>query len=91
MKKHEENKDLRLVSKVCKVSVGDHTIRANRNATIGIRTWGRIDFLTRHRGWIFLWDNSAGITNQRMAEAYWGDVKSSKRDAKAPKLTDKRK
>ena len=89
-KKHDESRDLRLIARICKVDVGNHTIRANKNTTIGIRTWGRIDFLY-HKGWYFFWDNSVGVTNPRLADAYFGTLKDIKREAKAPKLTNKRR
>ena len=60
-KRHDENKDLRCFSKVGKINYSDKTLRASKNATIGIHMWGRIDFLTHYCGWIFIWDNSAGV------------------------------
>ena len=61
MAKHDENKDLKSFSRIGKVSLGDKTLRASKNATIGIHMWGKIDFLTRYCGWHFIWDNSAGV------------------------------
>lgn len=60
-KRHDENKDIRLVSRVAKVNVYEKTIQAPKSSLIGIRTWGRIDFLTHYCGYVFLWNNSIQI------------------------------
>lgn len=57
--KHDENKDLRSVSRIAKVNLSDKTIRCSKSATIGIHMWGKIDFLTKYCGWYFFWDNTA--------------------------------
>lgn len=91
-KKHDENKDLRLISRVAKVDYSDKTIQAPKTSIIGIRSWGRIDFLTRYCGWSFFWNNKVKVP-VRLATN--DDVTKHKRDAKkAAKentLTDKRK
>lgn len=61
MAKHEENKDLKSFGRIGKVSPGDKTLRASKNATIGIHMWGKIDYLTKYCGWHLIWDNSAGV------------------------------
>lgn len=52
-KKHEEGNDLRVLDRGGKVRIseGSKTLRVSKGAVIGIKTWGRIDFLTHHRGW----------------------------------------
>ena len=91
-KKHDENKDLRLISRIAKVDYFNKTIQAPKSSIIGIRSWGRIDFLTRHCGWLFFWNNNVKVA-VRLASN--DDVTKRKRDAKkAAKentLTDKRK
>ena len=91
-KKHDENKDLRLISRVAKVDYSNKTIQAPKSAIIGIRSWGRIDFLTRYCGWVFFWNNNVKVF-QRLTTS--DDATKHKRDAKkAAKentLTDKRK
>lgn len=91
-KKHDENKDLRLISRVAKVDYSNKTIQAPKSAIIGIRSWGRIDFLKRYCGWEFFWNNNVKVS-QRLATN--DDATKHKRDAKkAAKentLTDKRK
>ena len=51
---HDENKDLRSVSKIAKIDRGAKLIRCSKNATIGIRMWGKIDYLVHYLGWYFV-------------------------------------
>ena len=46
MKKHDEKKDLKCVSKVAEIN-GNHIIIPT-NTVIGIHMWGRIDFLVHY-------------------------------------------
>lgn len=62
-KKHEENNDVRCLSRNgIKCDERVKVIKANKASIIGIRSWGRIDFLTHYRGWHFLWDNTVKKT-----------------------------
>ena len=83
MAKHDENKDLRSFSRIGKVSPGDKTLRASKNATIGIHMWGKIDFLTKYCGWFLVWDNSAGVgmtkSDDNTNSTYYKDKKKSKK------------
>lgn len=94
MKKHDENKDLRSVSKVARINYSNKTIQASKTAIIGIHMWGKIDYLTKYCGWYFSWNNSAGIGG------YIGSYDDSdknktyrelKKANKTPKLSDKTK
>lgn len=78
-KKHDENKDLRIISRIAKVSYYDKTIQASKSANIGIRTLGRLDYLCKYCGWTFIFNNSVilnsgynsnyeNITNKREAK-----------------------
>lgn len=58
-KKHDENKDVRLLSRKVKVDVYNKTISASKSTIIGNRSWGRIDYLVNYCGYHFYWDNSA--------------------------------
>lgn len=89
MAKHDENKDVRLISRVAKVNTVNKTIKASKDAIIGIRTWGRVDFLTNFCGYTFIWDNSAGTgmsTNDSDSSS-----KRNKKQKKEHPLTDKTK
>ena len=45
MKHHEENVDLRLLSRVAKIDSRMKVIQITYYSKIGLKTWGRIDFL----------------------------------------------
>ena len=57
-KKHVEGDDVRALARAGRVKVNEEkkTLRMSKDAVIGIRTWGRIDFLTNHRGWSLVKD-----------------------------------
>lgn len=63
-KKHDENKDLRLISRIAKVDYSNKTIQASKSSIIGNRRWGRIDYLIHYCGWTFIWNNSIRIVNK---------------------------
>ena len=43
--KHEENVDVRRVSRIAKIDTHNKLIEINKNQIIGLKTWGRIDYL----------------------------------------------
>ena len=90
MAKHDEHQDLSSFSRIGKVSPGDKTLRASKNATIGIHMWGKIDFLTKHCGWFLVWDNSAGVGMTKSDDNSNSD-RTNKKAKKEHKLTDKTK
>ena len=61
MRNHDENKDIQLLKRSCYVNYGTKIIQASKSAIIGIKTWARIDFLVHHKGYHFIWDNSAVV------------------------------
>lgn len=79
-KKHDENKDIRLVSRIAKVDYSDKTIQTSKSTIIGNKTWGRIDFLCHYCGWTFIWNNSVRINNKYIVND--NDNIKHKRDAK---------
>lgn len=91
-RKHDENKDLRSLARIAKIDFSMKAIKCSKNATIGIRTWGRIDYLTKYCGWHFIWDNSAGNSLREFSnDEVKTSVRKQKKEAKAPKLTNKKK
>lgn len=92
-KLHDENKDLRLVSRIAKIDYSNKTIQAPKSAIIGNKTWGRIDYLTHYCGWTFIWNNDVHVSGRYSSND--NDVTKHKRDAKkAAKentLTNKKK
>lgn len=89
MAKHDENRDLKSFSRIGRVDYSNKTISCSKNATIGIHMWGKIDFLTRHCGWSFIWDNTAGVNYLNVDNKT--SVRDQKKAKKEPKLTDKTK
>lgn len=92
-KKHDENKDLRSVSRIARINYSDKTIRAAKGTLIGIHMWGKIDFLTHYCKWHFIWDNKAGIGGfiTDSNEVVKPKNTNSKKAAKQHNLTDKTK
>ena len=59
MAKHDENKDLRLFSRIGgKIDSVGKIISLNKSTPLGIRMLGRIDYLTHHCGYTFIYNNS---------------------------------
>ena len=50
---HVESNDLTILARGGKVKAdaGRKVLRMSKGAVAGLKTWGRIDFLTHHRGW----------------------------------------
>lgn len=91
MKRHEENKDIRLVSRVAKIDYSNKTILIPKDANVGIRTLGRIDYLVNHCGWWASF-NASGVRPIRTTlEDYAETKREIKRQRKEPKLTNKKK
>lgn len=93
MAKHDENKDLRSIARVARIDYSNKTINYSKSTVIGIRRWGKIDFLVNYCGWRLV--NANGV----IAGGYIEDdvttkktyARDSKRSAKEHKLTDKTK
>ena len=50
-KRHEEEKAIKSVVRVCKANAKAKSLQRSKGAIIGIKTWGKIDFLTHYCGW----------------------------------------
>lgn len=91
-KKHDEAKDLRLLSRKCQINYYDKTIRASKNTIIGNNSWGRIDFLVNYCGWRFIFDNEATVPVTYIdRDGNPINKKKQKKEDKAPKLTNKKR
>ena len=93
-KHHDENNDLRLISRIAKIDYSDKTIQAPKSAIIGIRSWGRIDYLTHYCGWFFIWNNSVHVSARYSNTNDDSNVKrkrDAKKAAKENTLTNKRR
>lgn len=87
-KKHDEKKDLKCVSRVAEIN-GNHII-IRTNSVIGIRTWGRIDFLVHHCGYVLNRSNNIKASNLNFEDAEVS-ARESKKIKKEHKLTNKKK
>lgn len=56
MAKHDERNDVRLLSRIVRIT-NDKTIKADKNSVIGIHAWGKIDYLTKHCGYVLVWES----------------------------------
>ena len=88
MKKHDERKDLKCVSKVAEIN-GNHIIIPN-NTVIGIHMWGRIDFLVNYCGYILNRSNNVKASNLRFEDAEIS-AREAKKIKKEHKLSNKKK
>ena len=89
-KKHDENKDLKSLSKIAKIDFSEKIISSPKSATIGIHMWGKIDFLTKYCGWFFVWNDNVKPSNNYIPEDKTS-ARSLKKAKKEFKLTDKTK
>ena len=91
-KRHDESKDLRSFGRIGNVNVVTKTLSASKAVIIGIRMWGKIDYLVNYCGYHFVWDNTAKGTARVVSEnAAKSNARAAKKAAKEHKLTDKRK
>lgn len=57
---HEENDCVRVLTNKCHLNIDGRTktIRASRSQAPGNKAWGRIDYLMKVHGYVFMWDNT---------------------------------
>lgn len=88
-KKHDEKKDLKCVSRIAKID--GNRIVIPINAVIGIRTWGRIDFLVNYCGYVI----TRGSNTIKPSNLNFEDAEVRAREAKKikkeHKLSNKKK
>lgn len=90
-KKHDENKDLRLVSRVARIDYAYKTIEASKSTTIGIKTLGRIDYLVNYCGWTFVYNNDIKVRHIINSDSPSPRKREIKKEAKLNTKTNKRK
>lgn len=88
MKKHDERKDLKCVSKVAEIN--GNRIIVPTDAVIGIHTWGRIDFLIHYCGYILYRAKNVKASNLNFEDATVS-AREAKKIKKEHKLTNKKK
>lgn len=86
-KKHDEKKDLKCVSRVAEIN-GNHIIIPN--SVIGIRTWGRIDFLVNYCGYVLNRSNNIKASNLNFEDAEVS-AREAKKIKKEHKLVNKKR
>lgn len=91
-KRHDESKDLRSFGRIGNINVVTRSLSAFKDTIIGIRMWGKIDYLVNYCGYHFVWDNTAkGIARVVSKNVAKSNARAAKKAAKEHKLTDKRK
>ena len=91
-KRHDENSDLRSFGRIGSINVVTKTLRASKAVVIGIRMWGKIDYLVNYCGYNFVWDNTAkGVAKIVSENVAKSNARAAKKAAKEHKLTNKRK
>ena len=88
MKKHDEKKDLKCVSRGTEIN--DKHIIIRKNAVIGIHTWGRIDFLVHYCGYVLNRSNNVKASNLNFEDATVS-AREAKKIKKEHKLSNKKK
>ena len=88
MKKHDEKKDLKCVSKVAEIN--GNRIIIPTDVVIGIHTWGRIDFLVHYCGYVLNRGKNVKASNLNFEDATVS-VREAKKIKKEHKLTNKKK
>lgn len=66
---HEESKDVQALARLGLIKgdgIATNTISAPKDACIGNKTWGRIDFLVNHRGWHFVWTAPKNVQSENV-------------------------
>ena len=88
MKKHDEKKDLKCVSKVAEIN-GNHIIIPT-NTVIGIHMWGSIAFLVHYCGYILNRSKNVKASNFKFEDAEVS-TREAKKIKKEYKLSNKKK
>lgn len=78
MAKHDERKDVKLLSRLTKVDESQKVIKVARDSNLGIHAWGKIDFLTHYCGYFLLWDDNATVIRQPNDESNNNKSKKNK-------------
>lgn len=91
-KKHDENQDIRILSKRFKINVGLKTIDATKGQLIGNKTWGRLDYLCHYCGYVIVWNSGTTITKESYSNNNKKqELRDAKRESKQHQLSNKRK
>lgn len=61
MIKHDEDKDIKSLSKIAKIDTVNKTIQIAKTQLIGNKRWGRLDYLTHYCGYTLIWSTAGQI------------------------------
>ena len=75
--KHEENVDVRRVSRIAKIDTHNKLIQLNKGQNIGLKLWGRIDYLCNILGYRLI--KSGIVVSDKFNDA---DIKTHNREVK---------
>ena len=81
--KHEENVDVRRVSRIAKIDTHNKLIQINKSDNIGIKTWGRIDYLCNILGYRLV--KSGIIVSDVFNSSTGGEEQNSKHNREVKK------
>ena len=91
-KKHDENQDVRILSRRFRVNSGQKAIYVSHDSSIGIKTWARIDYLVHYCKYHLIWGDTGVIDKSSYEDSEKKkNLRTLKKNAKASKLTDKTK
>lgn len=91
-KKHDENQDIRILSKRFKINEAQKTIGAVTNQLIGNKSWGRIDYLCHYCGYKLITNASVVVSKESYNnEDNKKELRNAKKASKQHQLTNKRK
>lgn len=83
--KHEENVDVKRVSRIAKIDTHNKLIQLNKSNDISIKTWGRIDYLCNILGYRLI--KSGIVVSDKFNDG--ADVKQHNREVKKQAKADK--
>ena len=90
--KHEENVDVRRVSRIAKIDTHFKVIQINKSQDIGIKTWGRIDYLCNILGYRLVRNGVVvnGVFDNSDTKQHNRDIKKQIKAEKANKAMAKK-
>lgn len=83
MKKHDENKDVRLLSQIGKINPITKTISIPKSINIGNRRWGRIDYLVNILHYVLVREGMVmNYNTSSTSNKSYNDIKKQKQERK---------
>jgi hypothetical protein len=92
MKNHDENQDVRILSRKFRVNSAQKAIYASRSDIIGIKTWARIDYLCHFCKYHLIWGDNGVVDKSSYEDSEKKkNLRAAKKAARQHTLTDKTK